>query len=1069
MSRPEQGGHVQETIATFSRLMTDNNANNKSMAVLPLLTINNSAPVSSSDSASESESSPPSLSSPSSGASSLPSPASLKCSSSPATTACGALAATVATAETTVAASKKGTSSDSSDLPTTFLFSHPTFLLPMPTIPAAAFGSHPTPSCTSVHSNSRNSSITGAGVVGSLTPLVGRDYLGYSSLNAALATGKLDAGVTSRPLSSMEHAESWLPAPASPTSTAVALNAVSNPGYEVRDNSTNSIPIVSNSGISIEIKSPFLPERDQAGGMRVSMDQQSIHPFQMDPDQATSCAEPDLSAPQPQQQAQQMLRKKTSFAEKLRKVFVSKQGPSAGLQSRTQHSQEDIISLSSGDGYTSALASTSFADQHRGSVSSSSSADTGLGQSSGLRRGSNQTITPLTSPEASPPNSPKLNVLTVLPASVPSAVPYQRLELPMIAGELPSSDSERGVEANEKGPEPGLPRDQTTVESGDGTPRTVTRTVKKRLSFASISSFFSTRSIEDGRSKQQRASSLPHVENPLVVVGRQIAGFQRRHSLNDLDDNGKASKATASSEPLTGHVVPRAVPTKKLSLNNVFGKKLKKKKSTSAPKPELSVPPKPLRSALVQRQMGPGSPKMHHVHKSSRRRSTSIRSHNSAHRHRRHHHHHHHHHNYQQQQHSQAQADPFARLAEANQALANLSRRGSEDHHAIRQQLRRASQQQHPRRFSTSDDPLFCASPSSYGPAGGSPLSEQDEDAASGPNAFLTPSTPKVLPVITKTFSDIPTRSEQGLFTPPHNPLCTLSPSSSCCSYSSSSDGTQASLRSTSSISDCRSCNSSCSEGHEMAVTAVQSGSRRSSKDQDYNPLLPASAARVSVERISMKNQLNASKGHLFSNDQPVPSSLKAATSSSMSVSSTETCSSYSPSVQDCSIFANATHIANMNKVGGNVFGSQQAYALQKQNASRQPYQHHYLPEHQHQIQQIQQQLAAPRFLPEYHSQNPHHHHQEYPSQPQHHQKYYYPHPSIYPPRPPRQLQFSMEEPIVHPTWPPEQYDRTSDPNITASRLTPAIAQKIKLELNEFKSEEMEVHQDSRGYTHFFV
>ncbi|KAF9967075.1 hypothetical protein BGZ70_000242, partial [Mortierella alpina] len=299
----------------------------------------------------------------------------------------------------------------------------------MSTLPSATFGINSTPTCTSVHSSSRNSSITGA--AGSLTPLVGGEYLGYSSLNAALATGKLDTGATSRPLSSMEHAESWLPAPASPTTTpAIALTAVLNPGYEVRDNSVNSNPIASNSGISIEIKSPFLPERDQAGGMRVSIDQQSIHPFQMDPDQATPCADLDISAPQPQQQAQQMLRKKSSFAEKLRKVFVSKQGPTAGLQSRAQHSQEDIISLSSGDGYSSAIASSSFADQHRGSVSSSSSADTGLGQNSGLRRGSNHTITPLTSPEASPPGSPKLNAIAILPASAPSVNPYQRLELP---------------------------------------------------------------------------------------------------------------------------------------------------------------------------------------------------------------------------------------------------------------------------------------------------------------------------------------------------------------------------------------------------------------------------------------------------------------------------------------------------------------------------------------------------------------------------------------------------------------------------------------------------------------
>jgi hypothetical protein len=58
---------------------------------------------------------------------------------------------------------------------------------------------------------------------------------------------------------------------------------------------------------------------------------------------------------------------------------------------------------------------------------------------------------------------------------------------------------------------------------------------------------------------------------------------------------------------------------------------------------------------------------------------------------------------------------------------------------------------------------------------------------------------------------------------------------------------------------------------------------------------------------------------------------------------------------------------------------------------------------------------------------------------------------------------------MVYITWAPEQYDRTSDPNITAHKLTPTIAQQIKTELNQFKSQEMIVHQDSREYTHFFV
>ncbi|KAF9928289.1 hypothetical protein FBU30_002511 [Linnemannia zychae] len=68
-----------------------------------------------------------------------------------------------------------------------------------------------------------------------------------------------------------------------------------------------------------------------------------------------------------------------------------------------------------------------------------------------------------------------------------------------------------------------------------------------------------------------------------------------------------------------------------------------------------------------------------------------------------------------------------------------------------------------------------------------------------------------------------------------------------------------------------------------------------------------------------------------------------------------------------------------------------------------------------------------------------------------------------------RQLHFSTAQPIIHETWTPDQYDRTSDPNITAHRLTPAIAQKIKHELNTFKSQEMMVHQESRMNTHFFT
>lgn len=53
-----------------------------------------------------------------------------------------------------------------------------------------------------------------------------------------------------------------------------------------------------------------------------------------------------------------------------------------------------------------------------------------------------------------------------------------------------------------------------------------------------------------------------------------------------------------------------------------------------------------------------------------------------------------------------------------------------------------------------------------------------------------------------------------------------------------------------------------------------------------------------------------------------------------------------------------------------------------------------------------------------------------------------------------------------HDTWPSGEYDRRSDA-ATCNRLTPAIAQQIKEELNTFKME-MDVHEESKIYTHFF-
>ncbi|KAK0554724.1 bud neck involved protein [Tilletia horrida] len=60
------------------------------------------------------------------------------------------------------------------------------------------------------------------------------------------------------------------------------------------------------------------------------------------------------------------------------------------------------------------------------------------------------------------------------------------------------------------------------------------------------------------------------------------------------------------------------------------------------------------------------------------------------------------------------------------------------------------------------------------------------------------------------------------------------------------------------------------------------------------------------------------------------------------------------------------------------------------------------------------------------------------------------------------------ESHIFHSTWPAHVYDRRGE-LATCNLLTPALAQRIKEELNSFKMEEMVVAPASRIYTHFFV
>ncbi|KAI8340994.1 hypothetical protein EDC96DRAFT_522805 [Choanephora cucurbitarum] len=57
----------------------------------------------------------------------------------------------------------------------------------------------------------------------------------------------------------------------------------------------------------------------------------------------------------------------------------------------------------------------------------------------------------------------------------------------------------------------------------------------------------------------------------------------------------------------------------------------------------------------------------------------------------------------------------------------------------------------------------------------------------------------------------------------------------------------------------------------------------------------------------------------------------------------------------------------------------------------------------------------------------------------------------------------------VHETFAATDYDRRCDTSATCQKLTPISAMKIKQELNEYKLTEMDVHVESRQYTHFFL
>ncbi|KAF9290161.1 bud neck involved protein [Mortierella antarctica] len=807
---------------------------------------------------------------------------------------------------------------------------------------------------------------------------------------------------------------------------------------------------------------------------RLSSDQQSIHPLQVDEASTSSTSSSaSLTVTEESSSDQQLLvsqafsepvvRKKTSFASKLRKVFIAK-------QATTTNSTASVASVKAPQQARrdSTESSSMIIDQqHRGSVSSASSTN------SAERRGSTQSqssITPSTSPEMSP----------VAVKSATSSTPSQPI---FVASPTTPNASSTGSATTDNDVTPTL-----------ALPPTQTRTVKKRLSFASISSFFTPKNNQDEetRSKQQRSSSVPHVENPLVTVGRQIAGFQRRHSLNDLheakkkhqeqaklaswnkdqdtvEDDTKTTENSGTDLAPTAAVVSSTAPTKsKLRLNNVFGKGRKNKKHLATggiPKPDNLIPAKPLRPALVHRSPPQTNGKVHKV--ASRRRSSSVRSNQSN--------------GSRHQRNSQAEevaSQSNASSGSSASGTTSLSRKSLEEHQAMINSLPPTAQQpqytQHRERgtkhrrqgsqasresdrhrnkphhhYSASNSARdyqdLCSSPVS--------ISVPENDAFASPvrPARTQPTRPGGAPLATapnpRVLSgslDVSKRSHNHVI---RNPLSSLSPSSSCCSFTSDvddeeDDETRGSLYESFNgrYSPSSPSSSVRSSGSSASRTLRQQLGAETVDDQNpYNPLLPAAAARISVDRIMMEN------AQAFRQDGSSSGSATLASDSSSTLTQV--------SKEDARI-----------------------YAHQQQYSAHQEYQHHYLPEPQHlqtsgspsstSVSSSNHNLHRHAQEPQYYK---HPSHYGEPDHPHHHQQYYHPHPSTYPPRPPRQLQFSTLEPLIHPTWTAEQYDRTSDTNITALRLTPAIAHKIKLELNQFKSQEMEVHQESRVYTHFFV
>ncbi|KAG0068260.1 hypothetical protein BGZ89_004989 [Linnemannia elongata] len=700
---------------------------------------------------------------------------------------------------------------------------------------------------------------------------------------------------------------------------------------------------------------------------------------------------------------------------------------------------------------------------------------------------------------------------------------------------------------------------------------TSSRTPKKRLSFASITSFFNVRNADamaaSNKKKQQRSSSVPN-------------------------DRVSAQAAAAAAESLIKATESETSPgaTTMSKIQGVFGMQNKKNKikkvtshSENAPTTTIISSAKPLRSALTHRSVrAPSVRKVQVVNRHQGSISNSGR--------RLQHH----------------QSEPLINLS--HEPVVNNSssgsRRNSEEHsrtgptrHCRQSSIagRQASQQGHyPQidrkqrlsvRYSSSEEYDVVHHSDLYTLDQHQQQQQQHQFQYHGGyvqyDSSTAPQTPRVNPVSTKPMT--PQTNDPSNYSQVNISPCTsrgavaegsftFSPTGSrqrdsyiSCSSNSPSKDTSPKLASASTPRQQQNCSGTAA----TVVAAIDNPHRRSSYDATTNN------RRSSYEDNSRRNSVVVTSS--ISSPPATNSAPVARLSVDHTLMSDHPCPS-SPSAYPQAIAANGNHqhaiFANhqqqqqlqlQQQLHYQQFQrTQQQYQQQQQQQQLQQQHHHhhqmqYAPDHHHyhhhyqqQQQQQQQQFMNPHagtqvFHEQYHIQPQQSQIQQYPQQQQQQQQqqqsYQYPpypyqynmqqplpshlyytsvqHPALAypgvsstnsippppllqysigkssgsgsgsgsggnpsptpwssispspspstPPRPSRQLHFSTAQPTIHETWMPEQYDRTSDPNITAHRLTPAIAQRIKLELNQFKSQEMLVHQESRVNTHFFA